>query len=160
MIDLVPRSPFAIGSEWQRDRARGVGWLASDDGQVPLADTSHLEGRAKGSASFTAPREDEKARCVAIEAMHSFERTECLPESNGDGWRVERRAGWDARHSGRFVDDHDPIVGEHDVRRPRHLVVAVARAVAAHRSPSIDTQRQSRSAGGASESKSSRMPTG
>lgn len=140
-----------IACEWKGDCARDLGWLASNDSKIAFGHTSLLEGVAEGHACFPAPREDEKPRRVAVKAMNRFQRTEGRRQPYGHGRRIEWCAGRHARHPGGFVDDHDPLVSKHDSRRQTDHFCAI-RPVIAHRIPSIDAQRQSRSAGGGSAS--------
>jgi hypothetical protein len=121
MVDLVTRWIVVIARERERDGAGAVGWSASDNSKVSLCDTSLFKGDAERCACLRAPGEDEKARRVAIKTMHRFETAERRCESHGHGGRVERGAGRHARHPGGFVDDHDPIVGEHDPWRRQCL---------------------------------------
>ncbi len=160
MVDFVSRRALVIACEWKRDRAFRVGGPASDNSKVSLGNSSLLEGDAEGRACVRATREDEKARRVAIEAMHGFDRAERFCESHSHGRRIEWCAGRHAWHPGRFVDDHDALVGKHDSWRCQGRSIRDRWSFDAHRSPSIDTQRQSRSAGGVSESMSLSRPTG
>ncbi len=81
MVDFVPRWALVIACEWKGDRARDLGWLASNDSKIAFGHTSLLEGDAECHACFPAPREDEKPRRVAVKAMHRFQRAKgrCQP---------------------------------------------------------------------------------
>jgi len=151
----------AIGCERKIDRARIITGCADDDGEIALCDPARFPGDTERPSCLLVACQDEEPRRVSIKTMYCFERAERWLQSYGHGEGIVGRTCGYAWHPGRLVDDYESLVGIHD---PRQWQVASCgrrpRRPGAHSSPSIDTQRQRRSAGGGSESMPVIRPVG